>query len=124
MTLYDYVFTDRDGVLREIPNPAQAATAAGPRIEVHFEPAQVHPGENYEISVPEWPNETLDIEYEETRRTVGHAGLGRKWCHLDARGSAIEPTPNDIPAGRVSIRRIRTQHSVWQPASGVLTVVR
>jgi hypothetical protein len=123
MTLYDHVFTDRDGVLREIPNPAHVA-AAGPPIEVHFEPALVHPGENYEVSVPEWPEETLDIEYEETRRTVGHAGLGRKWCHLDARGKAIEPTPNDIPAGRISIRRIRTQHGVWLPASGVLTVVR
>jgi len=122
MTLYDHVFTDRDGVLREIPNPA--GHVAGPPIEVHFSPALVHPGESYEVSVPEWPDETLDIEYEETRRTVGHAGLGRKWCHLDARGKAIEPTPNDIPAGRISIRRIRTQHGVWLPASGVLTVVR
>jgi hypothetical protein len=123
MTLYDHVFTDRDGALREIPNPAHIA-AAGRPIEVQFSPALVHPGENYEVSVPEWPDETLDIEYEEIRRTVGHAGLGRKWCHLDARGKGIEPTPNDIPAGRISIRRIRTQHGAWLPATGVLTVVR
>jgi hypothetical protein len=123
MTLYDHVFTHQDGALREVQNPAHVA-AAGRPIEVRFAPALVHPGENYEVSVPEWPEETLDIEYEESRRTVGHAGVGRKWCHLDARGRAIVPTPNDIPAGRISIRRIRTQHGVWQAASGVLTVVR
>jgi len=92
MTLYDHVLTDREGVLREVPNQAAHVAASVGRLRFTSRPRAFIRVKTTR-SAPEWPEETLDIEYEECRRTVGHAGLGRRWCHLDARGKAIEPTP-------------------------------
>jgi hypothetical protein len=124
MTLYDHVFADRDGELREVENQAAGMRVARAPIEVQFVPAQVRPGQSYEVRVPELAGETVDIAYDEIRTRTPHAGVGRKWCRLDANGKAMVETPVEIPAGRISIRRIRTQHGVWMPAAGGIDVIR
>jgi hypothetical protein len=124
MSLYDHVFTERDGELREVENPAAGLRVARAPIEVQFVPAQVRPEQSYQVRVPEFAGETVDIAYDEIRTQTPHAGVGRKWCRLDASGRARVETPAEIPAGRILIRGIRSQQSAWMSAVGVIDVIR
>jgi hypothetical protein len=77
MTLYDHVFADRDGELREVENQAAGMRVARAPIEVQFVPAQVRPGQSYEVRVPELAGETVDIAYVESG--AGWMRTARRW---------------------------------------------
>jgi hypothetical protein len=120
MTLYDHVFVD-DGVrLRETPVPPR--TGAERPLEVRFQPARVRPGDTYRVFLPELAGQTIDVVIRSTRR-ASYLIVARKWCMLDASGSATFETP-ELPRQSISVLRVRSQESRWKPASGVIEIAR
>ena len=120
ITLYDHVFVD-DGVrLRETPVPPR--TGAERPLEVRFQPARVRPGDTYRVFLPELAGQTIDVVIRSTLK-AWRLVVARKWCTLDASGSAILETPQ-LPRQSISVLRVRSQEGRWMPASGVIEVAR
>ncbi|MGO9258971.1 MAG: hypothetical protein ACLQU1_22010 [Bryobacteraceae bacterium] len=119
-TLYDHVFVD-DGVrLREVP--VAPGTGAGRPLEVRFLPPRVRPGDIYRVSIPDLAGQTIDVAIRSTRK-ASYLAVVRKWCTLDASGSATLETPG-LPRQSISVLRVRSQGSRWMPTSGVIDVAR
>ena len=120
VTLYDHVFMD-DGVrLREVP--VAPSTAAERPLEVRFQPARVRPGDSYRVSLPELAGQTIDLAFC-SRRKASYLRVVRKWCTLDASGSATLEVP-ELPQQSILVLRVRSQEGRWMPALGVIDVVR
>lgn len=118
--LYDHVFVD-DGVrLREAPVPPK--TGVERPLEVRFQPARVRPGGTYRVFLPALAGQTIDVALRSTRK-ASYLAVVRKWCTLDASGSATLEVP-ELPKQSISVLRVRSQESRWMPASGVIDVVR
>jgi hypothetical protein len=122
LTLYDHVFIDENGQLREIAAPKPPASHG--MISVRFSKPRVKPGEAYTVSIPECAGETIDIAFQTRRWGSVIGGLVRRWCTLDAAGKATLPTPRTMEAGEIQVRRIRSGNGPWLPAEGSIEVVR
>ena len=120
MTLYDHIFVD-DGVrLHETPAPPR--DRAERPLEVRFQPARVRPGDSYRVFLPDMAGQTIDVAIRSTRK-ASYLTVARKWCTLDASGSATLAVP-ELPRQSISVLRVRSQQSRWFPASGVIEIVR
>jgi hypothetical protein len=120
MGLYDHVFID-DGVrLRE--TRVAASMREHPPVQFHFVPARVRPGERYSVSIPELRLQTIDIATRSLRR-VPYVSTARRWCTLDASGTATFETPY-LPPQSISIIGVRAQGGPWTSASGTIEVAR
>ncbi len=100
-------------------HPAEAA--AGP-LEIRFSPDSIHPGESYQLEIPDWPGETIDIAYRAGTGFFRTVGVATRFCTLDQAGRATLETPRDQPLGPVQITHVRAQRTAWRAAAGRLDV--
>jgi hypothetical protein len=120
ITLYDHIFVD-DGIrLREVP--ATAGSGASQPLEVRFLPTRVRPGDTFGVSIPDLAGQTIDVAIRSMRK-ASYLIVVRKWCTLDASGSATLRMP-ELPQQSISVLRVRSQESRWMPASGVIEIPR
>jgi hypothetical protein len=105
------------------PDPQRRAPVekAGPAITIEFQPSRVSAGDSYQVRVPGFENQTIDIGWE-----LGDAtGVVGKWCGLDSKGEAVIAVPKTHPPGMVRISKVRsrTAGGPLQPASGSIEVL-
>ena len=95
-------------------------------VEVSFSPGSVRAGESYEVRLPKFARQVIDIGYALTaEQDAGPAtGVVGRWCELDSDGKASIPVPAHHPAGTVRITRVRsrTNGGRWYRAEGAIQV--
>lgn len=92
---------------------------------VTFAPASVRPGESYQVRIPEFPNQRIDVGYHLAARDGRSAGVVSEWCELDSRGETSITVPPGHPPGVVRITKIRsrTANGGWYRAKGAIEVL-
>ena len=128
MTLYDYIFADIDGHMREISAFSHGTDVSGESpVRVQFVPPRVRPGATYSVVIPSYAGSKIDVSVRVTRhdrKDSAYIAVVPGWCTLSSQGVARLDVPPGLSDVAISIRRIRTGEGVWALAEGEIEVGR